>query len=71
MSIPRTILAPGTLVDLDLECIEGAVPPGPSGEVFINASGRRRPDGRAQATVTSAQPIDRDRRPLSSRATAQ
>jgi hypothetical protein len=35
MSIPRTILAPGTLVDLDLECIEGAVPPGPSGEVFI------------------------------------
>lgn len=38
MSIPRTILAPGRLADLDLECVEGAVPPGLAGEVFISTA---------------------------------
>jgi len=38
MSIPRTILAPGTLGDLDLECVDGALPDGLHGEVFISTS---------------------------------
>jgi carotenoid cleavage dioxygenase-like enzyme len=38
MSIPRTILAPGTLGDLDLGCVAGAVPEGLTGEVFISTS---------------------------------
>ena len=38
MSIPRTILAPGQMADLDLECVAGAVPPGLAGEVFISTA---------------------------------
>ena len=38
MSIPRTILAEGTLGDLDLRCVAGTVPAGLTGEVFISTS---------------------------------
>jgi carotenoid cleavage dioxygenase-like enzyme len=38
MSLPRTILAPGTLADLDLECVDGALPEGLHGELFISTS---------------------------------
>lgn len=38
MSIPRTILAPGGLGDLDLACVDGTLPEGLSGEVFISTA---------------------------------
>lgn len=38
MSLPRTILSPGTLGDLDLVCAEGRVPDGLRGEVLISTS---------------------------------
>lgn len=38
MSIPRSILAPGGLGDLDLVCVAGSVPDGLRGEVFVSTA---------------------------------